>query len=59
MADLIDFKRGQTFGASMVSASVNNTVQMSGISRGTVSKVMIAIEKEKKTFQQSASLAES
>ena len=43
----------------MISASVNNTVQMFGISRATVSKVTIAFEKEKKTSQQSKSLAES
>ena len=33
MADLSDFKRSQIFGARMVSASVNKTVQMLGISR--------------------------
>ena len=43
----------------MVSASVTKTVQMFGISRGTVLKVMIAFEKEKKTSQHSTSLAES
>ena len=43
----------------MVGASITKTVQMFGISRGTVSKVMIAFEKEKKTSQQSTSLAES
>ena len=32
---------------------------MFGISRGTVSKVMVAVEKEKKTSQQSKSLPES
>ena len=32
----------------MVSASVNKTVQMFGMSRGIVSKVMIAFEKKRK-----------
>ena len=43
----------------MVGASVAKTVQKFGISRDTVFKVMIAFEKEKKTSQQSTSLAES
>ena len=59
MADLSDFKRSQIVGACMVGASVTKTVQMFGISRGTISKVMIAFEKEKKTSQQSRSLSES
>ena len=46
MADLLDFKRGQIVGARMVGASVTKTVQMFGISRGTVLKVMIAFEKK-------------
>ena len=29
MADLSDFKRGQYFGARMINANVNKTVQMS------------------------------
>ena len=59
MADLSDFKRGQIVGACMVGTSVIKTVQMFGISRGIVSKVMIAFKKEKKTSQHSTSLAES
>ena len=59
MADLSDFKRGQIVSAHMVGVSVTKTAQMFGISRGTVSKVMIPFEKEKKTSQQSTSLAKS
>ena len=54
-----DFKSGQIVGAPMVGASVTKTVQMFSISKGTVPKAMIAFEKEKKTFRQSTSLAES
>ena len=50
MVELFDFKRGQIVGARMVGANVTKTVQNFGVSRGTVSKVMIAFEKEKKTF---------
>ena len=59
MANLSDFKRDQIICARMVGISVTKTVQIFGISTGTVSKVMIAFEKEKKTSQQSTSLAES
>ena len=59
MASLSDFKRSQIVGARMVGGSVTKTVHMFGISRGTVSKVMIAFQKEKKTSQQSTSLTES
>ena len=44
MTDLLDFKRNQIFGTSIVCASVTKTAQMFG-----VSKVKIASEKEKKT----------
>ena len=47
MVDLSDFKRGQIAGARMIGASVTNTAQMFGVSRSTVSKVMIAFKKEK------------
>ena len=43
----------------MVGVSVTKTAYMFGISRGTVSKVVIAFVKEKKTSHQNPSLAES
>ena len=49
MADLSNFKRGQLVGARMVGASVTQITKIFGVSRGTVSKVIIASEKEKKT----------
>ena len=49
MVDLSDFKRNQIFVARMVSVSVNKTAKIFGVSRGTVSKVKIAFEKENKT----------
>ena len=51
MTDLSDFQRSQIVGARMVGTSVTKTVQMFDISRSTVSKIMIALEKEKKTSQ--------
>ena len=47
MVDISDFKRCQIVDARMVGASVTKTAQMFGISRNTVSKVMIAFEEEK------------
>ena len=58
MADLSDFKRDQIVGARMV-GTITKSFQMFGISRGAVSKVIIAFEKEKKTFQKCTSLMES
>ena len=49
MAELLDFKRGQIIGACMVDSNVPKTPQMFGFSRGTVSKVIIAFEKENET----------
>ena len=42
----------------MVGPRVTKTVHIFGISRGTVSKLMINFEKEKKVSEQSTSLAE-
>ena len=49
MADLSDFKRGQIVSAHMAGASVTKTAKLFGVARSTVSKVMTAFEKERKT----------
>ncbi|XP_076049271.1 uncharacterized protein LOC143029942 [Oratosquilla oratoria] len=49
MADLSDFKRGQIVGARMAGTSITKTAELLGVSRGTVSKVMTAFEREGKT----------
>ena len=49
MAELSGFKGDQIIGARTVGANVTKTAQMFGASRDSVSKVMIAYEKEKKT----------
>ena len=49
MGDLSDFQRDQIVGALMAGATVTETAQLFGISRGTVSKLMTAYVKERKT----------
>ena len=49
MADLSNFKRGQIVGARMAGASVTKTTKLLGLAKSTVSKEMIAFEKEGKT----------
>ena len=46
MTDLSDFQRGQIVGACMAGASVIETARMLDVSRGNVSKVMTAFERE-------------
>ena len=48
MGDLSDFQKGQIVDPWMAGATVTETAQLLGISRGTVSKVMAAYEKEGK-----------
>ncbi|XP_076031981.1 uncharacterized protein LOC143019888 [Oratosquilla oratoria] len=49
MADLSEFKRGQIVGPRMAGASITKTAELLGVSRGTISKVMTAFEREGKT----------
>ncbi|KAF2361686.1 GoLoco motif [Trinorchestia longiramus] len=48
MANLSDFQRGLIVGARMAGVSVAETARMLGVSRGTVSKIMTAFEREGK-----------
>ena len=50
MADLSNFKRGQTFGACMAGTSVMKTTELFNEARSTVSKVIRDFGKEGKTF---------
>ena len=50
MVDLSDFKRGQIVEAYMTGACAIKPTVLFGVARSTVSKVMIAFEKEGKTF---------
>ena len=52
MADLSDFKRSQIVSARIVDPSEIKINQIFGVSKGTVSKVMNALKKEKKCLQQ-------
>ena len=48
MADLSNFKRVQIVSAHMTDASGTKMVELFGVARSTVSKVMTAFEKERK-----------
>jgi transposase len=47
--DLSDFERGQIIGARLAGASVTKTATILGVSRATVSKVMLAYTNHRKT----------
>ena len=49
MADLSDFKSSQIVGARMAGVSVTKAAELFAIARSTVSKVMTAFDKERKT----------
>ena len=49
MADLSNFKRGQIVGVRMAGAWVTKTADLLGVTWCTITKVMIAFEKEGKT----------
>ena len=49
MADLLDLKRGQNVVVAMAGSSVTKTAELFAVARSTVSKVMIAFEKEGQT----------
>ena len=49
MAVLSDFKRGQIVGARMAGSSETKNVELFSVSRSTVTKVMTALERERKT----------
>ncbi|PNF24163.1 hypothetical protein B7P43_G17362 [Cryptotermes secundus] len=49
MSELIKFERRQIVGACMVGASITKVAEVFGVSRGTVSKIMIAYRRSEKT----------
>ena len=49
MADLSDFRRGQIVGACVAGVCVWKTAESFGVARSTISKIMIAFEKEGKS----------
>jgi hypothetical protein len=49
MGDFSDFERGQIVGARLAGASVIKTVTLLGVSRATVSEVMLAYTNHGKT----------
>ena len=49
MADLSDFKRGQSVVARMAGTNVTKTTELFGVARSIILKVMAAFEKERKT----------
>ena len=48
MTDLSNFKSGQIVAACMAGASVTKTVEVFGVARSSVSKLMTAFKKEGK-----------
>ena len=56
MPDLSDFKRGQIVSARMEGASVTKTVELFGVARNNMTKVMKAFEKKRKNFITEAKL---
>ena len=51
MADLSDFKRAQIVGARMAGASATKTIELFGVAKITVLKVMTTGEKEEKLWK--------